>query len=304
MDTKETEVKVSSKIDKNLMLEIIKKSVLAQYHRWYQVYEVPFTNSRIANQKDILDEDVEITSQSGTSKGKANLEERLKPFTGWLNAHHVQSTKVEYKDDNHLSLEAEIVYQNIRPDDSKYSYKIKYSTILIMRENVLPIFTHINLTPIENIYEFVYQPAYPENRCRSYLNYWNYLHELYQCNLQAQNILIGKFKELISTSFSISSTKFDPITTFDGFIKLTDSFKKEKFKYCDHILKNLNFVDNKDDTFSVTFQTDWRGITEGDKKMFGESSSELVLENNMDERFARLKSLQMSIIKPIKEGDW
>ena len=298
MDTKETEVKVSLKIDKNLMLEIIKKSVLAQYHRWYQVYEVPFTNSRIANQKDILDEDVEITSQSGTSKGKANLEERLKPFTGWLNAHHVQSTKVEYKDDNHLSLEAEIVYQNIRPDDSKYSYKIKYSTILVMRENDLPIFTHVNLMPIENISEFVYAPAYPENRCKSFLYYWNYLHALSQCNLQNVS---EKFKELLSSTFTISSSFFETINTHEGLMKVNEAFK---FKYSNHFLKTIKVVENKDDSFTVYYQSDWQGITLDDIKKVSETDYELVLENNMDERFARLKSLKVTPIKPIQEGEW
>ena len=59
---------------------------LTQYYRWYQVYEVPLTKQRIANQADILAEDVEISSVAGVTKGKEGLEERLMLFNGWKNA--------------------------------------------------------------------------------------------------------------------------------------------------------------------------------------------------------------------------
>jgi hypothetical protein len=59
------------------------------------VYEVPFTQARISNQKEILANDVEITSPAGILKGKDGLKERLKVYEGWQNAHHVQNTSVE-----------------------------------------------------------------------------------------------------------------------------------------------------------------------------------------------------------------
>ncbi|MEC4115200.1 hypothetical protein [Myroides pelagicus] len=67
---------------------------LTQYYRWYQVYEIPFTKSTIENQLDILSDQVEISSQAGTTKGKDTLADRLQLFEGWKNAHHVKSTKI------------------------------------------------------------------------------------------------------------------------------------------------------------------------------------------------------------------
>ena len=136
-------------------LETLAKGALVQYHRWYQVYEIPFTEKTINNQKDILIEDVEIVSANGTSKGKAGLEDRLKPFTGWKNAHHVQNTKVDYfitkdkkVDQSILALEADIIYQGIRLDKSTHTYKLHYKTQLKLKgEGELPEFTHVNLTP-------------------------------------------------------------------------------------------------------------------------------------------------------------
>ena len=64
-------------MDNIFKLEQITHAALAQYYRWYQVYEVPFTQQTISNQKDILSEEVEIVSQNGITKGKDGLEERL-----------------------------------------------------------------------------------------------------------------------------------------------------------------------------------------------------------------------------------
>jgi hypothetical protein len=77
---------------------------LTQYHRWYQVYEQPFTKASIENQLDILADDVEISSHAGTMKGKEGLPDRLKMYEGWQNAHHVQNTTVELLDKDTLKI--------------------------------------------------------------------------------------------------------------------------------------------------------------------------------------------------------
>ncbi|WML44374.1 hypothetical protein [Neobacillus sp. PS3-40] len=68
-------------------------------------------------------------------------------FEGWQNAHHVEKTSINQLNDVELSLEADILYQNIRPENSRYSYKIHYSTILKLRDNELPLFTNVHLEP-------------------------------------------------------------------------------------------------------------------------------------------------------------
>jgi hypothetical protein len=55
------------------------QAALAQYYRWYQLYERDmFYPKRPANQLEILDEDVIIKSAAGKMKGRAGyLEERV-----------------------------------------------------------------------------------------------------------------------------------------------------------------------------------------------------------------------------------
>ncbi len=50
--------------------------------------------------------------------------------------------------------------QNIRPDQSRYSYKIHYSTVLKLRDNELPLFTKIHIEPTGTVDNPQFQSAY------------------------------------------------------------------------------------------------------------------------------------------------
>jgi hypothetical protein len=229
---------------------------LAQYYRWYQVYEVPFTKKRIKNQKDILSDDVEISSQLGTTKGKEGLEDRLKVYNGWKNAHHVQDTEVKLLPDGKLSLEADILYQNIRPDHSKYSYTIHYSTELQPRENDLPLFTKLDLKPTAEVQEFHFDDAYPENRTKSFMHYWLYLME---------NPNSDKFRELLADDFVLQLSTEQNITDLSEFDQWIQSIP-ERIQTSTHAYKNLKIKDNKDHTFTVSVAFDWKGINTNNEK--------------------------------------
>jgi hypothetical protein len=261
-------------------------AALAQYHRWYQVYEVPFTANRIANQKDILADDVEISSPAGTTKGKAGLEERLSVYTGWQNAHHVQHTEVSLLPDGRISLEADIVYQNIRPDESKHSYAIHYSCVLQDVENGLPLFTKVDLKPTGNIAEFRFESAYAENRSKSFLHYWLYLMETGKSD---------KFKELLCADFSIQYGDGQLIDSFEKFETWLRA-SSESIVTGTHACKNIEIGENSDHTFSLAADLEWRGINSNNQEMRAESRYEWVLENELDERFARMKSMKINSI--------
>ncbi|WP_268846372.1 hypothetical protein [Flavobacterium aestivum] len=263
---------------------------LAQYHRWYQVYEVPFTKERIENQKDILSDDVEISSEWGTTKGKEGLEDRLKVYTGWQNAHHVKHTEVKILPNGQLSLEADILYQNIRPDNSKHSYTLHYSTELQPRENDLPLFTKLSLKPTGEVKEFNFEDAYPENRTKSFMHYWLYL-------IENQNS--DKSKELLANDFLLQLGTGENISTLKGFDEWIQSIST-RILTSTHSYKNFKVVDNKDNTFSVSVDFDWKGINLQNEKMIAETHHEWLLSNNKEERFARLKMLKVAIVKPFQ----
>lgn len=265
---------------------------LTQYFRWYQVYEVPFTNARIRNQKDILSDDVEITSQMGTTKGKEGLEDRLMVFTGWQNAHHVQNAEVKTLPNGELSLEADIQYQNIRPDDSKFSYTLHYSTILQPRENDLPLFSKINLQATGEIKEFKFEAAYTENRAKSFMYYWLYC-------IETANGDSSKFKELLSNKFELFLSTNGLTDTFEKFDQWIAAIPS-RIKISGHTPKNFSSKLNDDQTISVSVDFEWEGISVDDKEMTAETHHEWILENNLDERFARMKKMFVTQTKPFE----
>ena len=273
-------------------LEQLTHLVLAQYYRWYQVYEIPFTDNTIRNQKDILSDEVEIVSQNATTKGKDGLEDRLRVFTGWQNAHHVQRTEVKKLADGSLSLEADILYQNIRPDHSKYSYTLHYSTELEQRANDLPVFTKLALQPTGVVEEFNFEKAYALNRAKSFMHYWLYLMERPD---------VERFKELLDDNFELHLSSGNTITDLETFEKWILS-NASKLKTSTHQYKNLEVVDNQD-TIVVRVTFDWKGITVTDEKMIAETQHEWVLSNNTELRFAKMKTMNVQVVQPFQVVD-
>ncbi|CAI8717897.1 hypothetical protein [Chryseobacterium sp. IT-36CA2] len=269
-------------------LEQLTHLVLAQYHRWYQVYEVPFTENTILNQKDILSDDVEISSQNGTTKGKEGLEDRLKVFTGWQNAHHVQNSTVTLLEDGNLSLEADILYQNIRPDKSKFSYTLHYSTLLQKKENNLPIFTKLILQPTGIVEDFKFEEAYSENRVKSFMHYWLYLMECPDAN---------KFKELVDDNFLLNLSSGETISDFESFKNWIIS-NASKLKTSTHQYKNLEISNQNNTEIKVKVDFEWKGITIDNKKMIAETHHQWILLNNTENRFAKMKEMKVFAIKP------
>ncbi|MBM7702266.1 hypothetical protein [Metabacillus iocasae] len=265
---------------------------LTQYYRWYQVYEVPFTNARIQHQLDILAEDVEISSPAGTMKGKAGLEERLAMYEGWQNAHHVERALIQPVNDEELSLEAEILYQNIRPDESRHSYRIRYSTLLKLREQELPLFTKVNLEPIDPVEPPEFTCAYADNRAKSFMHYWLYLMETAAVNGE-------KFKELLAESFELNLSTGGKIDTIEGFEEWLSTVSS-RVKASAHYPKNLSVTEKEDQTIHVSVDFDWEGLSVNDEPMIAQTHHEWILENDADERFARMKTMNVTQITPFQ----
>jgi hypothetical protein len=264
--------------------------ILTQYHRWFQVYEVPFTETRIANQKDILSDGVEISSQAGTSKGKADLETRLNAFAGWKNAHHVQNTEVKSLPDGRFTLESDIVYQNIRPDQTKSSYRLHYSTRLIWRENNLPLFEKIDLQPTGVERDFEFKDAYPKNRANSLIHYWLYLLET-GCNE------FSSFREILAANYFIQLSDESLITNREDLMGWVKS-SVTNTNIGSHTFENLKVVSGDNNTLYVSMDLHWLAIGIDGRRLIETTHQEWQLENKLDERFARLKTMK---ITPVTE---
>lgn len=269
-------------------MEQLTHLALAQYYRWYQVYEIPFTDTTIANQKAILTDDVTITSQAGTTQGKGGLEERLRLFTGWLNAHHVQNTHVTELADGKLALEADILYQNIRPDNSKYSYTLHYATTLEPQQDELPLFATVTLTPTGVVDEFEFEEAYSTNRAKSFMHYWLYLMECPNAD---------KFLELLAPDFELelsSGKTINNVTDFTAWV----TGNAQQIKTSSHQAENFQATRVDEQHIAVSVEFNWRGITHNNEKMIARTKHQWLLVNDSDERFARMQKMSVTALVP------
>lgn len=266
-------------------VSIIKHQVLTQYFRWFQVYERPVNERRYLNQLEILSDEVIIESAAGTSSGKTQLKERLDKFEGWLNAHHVNKTVIEVLDDGTFSLEADILYQNIRPDKSRFSYTIHYSAVLNNMEKELPVFKSLKIKPTGEGDATVFEDTYNENRAKAFMHYWCYCLESSHCDSI-------KFKELLAEDFILELSEGRVAHNFDEFDTWLAS-TRNKIIQSAHDPKNFTVTVNKDNSISVKVDFDWQGMNNNNEAMHAETRHEWLLINDMDERFARLKHMKV-----------
>jgi hypothetical protein len=140
------------------------------------------------------------------------------------------------------------------------------------------------------IEEFKFEAAYPENRTKSFMHYWLYLME----NRDAE-----KFKELLAPDFSLQLTSNDEITSFSKFEEWLKSISARVLTSF-HSYKNFEVTDNKDNTFTVSVDFDWKGFNVAEEKMIAETHHEWLLTNNLDERFARMKRMKVTALKPFQ----
>ncbi|WP_298509955.1 hypothetical protein [uncultured Kordia sp.] len=259
-----------------------------QYYRWYQLYERPMTDARIRNQLELLAEDILLQSAAGEMRGKESYPERLKVYEGWQNAHHVQEISIQEHEDGFLQLNASIRYQNIKPDGEKASYTIDYTINFESFERSLPQFKTVKITPTGQTND-IFADAYPENRCKASMHYW--LANMEQCDGNAT-----PFVELLADRFELnfSSGKVSSIEELSTWLNGAPKHMKES----NHHPENFKVTVIDKNTYEINVEFDWNGITLDDKKMIARTAHHWILTDNPEERFARIKTMNVTALVP------
>lgn len=146
--------------------------VLAQYYRWFLLFERPQNSKRITNHLEILHENVKIKTYSGSMNGHSGMEDFIKDVGHWRNSHHILDPQVTRNQDGILILEADIVYQNIINQDQRNNYRLHYSAKLEPNKNNLPIFTQLELLPTAVLGAQDFKDAYLINKSKAFVHFW------------------------------------------------------------------------------------------------------------------------------------
>ena len=271
-------------------------AALTQYYRWYQLYEGELSDVRIDNQMDILSDDVLIKSAAGEMKGSANYPARLAVYKGWKNAHHVQDVNVTEMEDGKLNLEADIIYQNIKPTGEESIYSLHYSTFLEKSEGeLLPLFTELNLAPTGKLEPKPFEAAYVNNRVMSLLHYW-------LLNMEQLDGKVAPFEELLAPGFALDFSTA-------GMIKSTEKLSTwlqtvpTQLKLSSHFPQNFTVKIVGENQYEMEVDLVWRGVTKDGKAVKATTHHVWLVVDDPNERFARIKAAkitQVDALAPIE----
>ncbi|ALD21704.1 hypothetical protein [Hymenobacter sp. DG25A] len=277
----------------NSFLEIEQSHLaLAQFYRWFQLYERPLTDERRQHALALLADDVEIQSVNGAFKGHAAFLERLALYDGWKTAHHVQFAAVKPLTPDTLELVGHVLFQNIRPDGNRHSYNLQYDARLALIPDELPVFTSIKLTPTGNVEPVAFEDAYPVNRVSSLLHYWLYC-------METHNGDASRMRELYTPEFELYTATAGHLSNWEQ-VQAWIGALPVRISYSSHHIRDLTVQANADSTFSASFILDWQGISSEGEPMIAELQHEWLVEDNPNNRFAALKNVRIVTTEPFQ----
>ncbi|MEC4115201.1 hypothetical protein [Myroides pelagicus] len=140
------------------------------------------------------------------------------------------------------------------------------------------------ITPLENIEDPQFEPAYLDNRVKSFLHYWLYLLETIKD--QDNNL---KFKELVHHDFSISKDSSNTANKMDALQSWINTIIPEKGEYT-LCFENLTIQEKQDLSIEISFDLK-RNDTCDNQSNLTITKQIWLLKNNTDHRFAQLKAV-------------
>lgn len=268
-------------------------AAMAQYFRWYQFYERPVGG--VANAIDILTKDVTVESGLGTANGHAEYEARVTQLPDtWQNAHHVKSTEITHGDDGSMTLSAKITYQNkgLLPDGAVRQADLTYTVDLVPGETVLPLLSKVLIEQNSETTVETFEDAYAKNRMLSLVHYWLALIEDPARDPEP-------VREILADGFSLNFSS-GAITDFDGF-KAWLAGPGSQVAASTHVISNFSVEEKAvDKTYRVSVDFDWAGITPDGTELVAKTRHNWTVENDVTERFARIKTVDVEVLEPFR----
>jgi hypothetical protein len=263
---------------------------MAQLHRWYIGYESPAYG--IANQLDILDEDIIVKSGLGEARGHVAYAERVQKLpASWQNAHHVKSAEFMRAGDGVIKLHVNITYLNkgLLKNGVVRTAELIYAAELRPTEAALPKFARIDITQESEGTAPAFTSAYAENRLLSLVHYWLALIEDPARN--PEPVL-----EILADGFVLNFSS-GAISSFDGF-KRWLAGPGSQVKASTHAISNFTHETVSDDTYKLTVDFDWEGILPNDDRLVSVTRHRWTVLDNSTQRFARIRQMDVELLRP------
>lgn len=268
----------------------LQQAAKTQQLRWYQFYEnseVPLTN-----QLDILAEDVQINSTSGTANGHAEYQAFVEKLPSrWQNSHNVTSFKAIPHEAGDISVEASIIYQNLgmAEDGSTLARNVHYTATLKPTESLLPKFSEITIKAGEPADAGTFTNQYAHNRLLSLVHYWMAL-------VEDPARKAEPFREILASEFDINFGR-DSITSFDSLAEWVAG-PASSVSATRHVVHNFSYKTLESNRYELSVDLDWTGILPNDTWMTAKTRHTWTAKDNPKERFPRIEKIRVEILEP------
>ncbi len=268
---------------------LLQHLIKAQFYRWFQVYERPVNVPRIESQLELLVDEIIIDNPlSGERRGKAACAEALLLLTNSKNAHHVSDICIIVQDEAKALLTATVHYQNIRPDNERFSYAISYSVIVDINGKNLPFLSKVTIQPIEQTQE-IFEDTYPTNRVKSLIHYWLALVERLESDPEP-------FCELLADQFQLNFPS--GLLTSKQDLETWILKSSTQLRLSAHIVDFCHVEVVSENEYRAVFECSWKGITLDGKQLTAVTRHTWDILNDPDVRFSQIKSAYVEAIQP------
>jgi hypothetical protein len=284
--------KTSHVTDNRIQEGYINHAVMAQAHRWYQIYENP--EARIENTLDTLAPDIKLKSGLGEATGHDAYRQRIGqlPKT-WRNAHNVTGSNMAISSGGGIHLNLNVTYLNrgMRSDGSVRTAELVYVTELKQTGTVLPQFTNIEIKQLNEGTVSEFEDAYSQNRLLSLVHYWLAIIEDPRRNPEPA-------REILTDGFLLNFSS-GAISHFEGF-RAWFGGPGSQVTASTHKLSNFSQKPTRPNTYELSVDFDWRGILPDKKEIVAKTRHRWSIIDNPKERFARIKSVDVEVLEPYR----
>ncbi len=265
----------------------VKQAALAQLFRWWQFYEHP--ESSLANQLDILAEDVHIDSSGNAVNNRAEYQAYAESLPQMRNAHWLDAptlTMDVVADGIVASLDAKYLNIGALPDGALMNATVHYDIELTSVDNsVLPEFTKIIIAAGAGDGSTEFVDAYATNRVASLVHY-------YLALLGQPDFALEPFSELFADEFAFEFSGAS-ITTIGGFDEWVQGYRS-LLDAAMLSIESFDVVDQGDGAMTATIDFEWDGLMADGSRMEMGTRHVWHVVDNPAERFARARSIEVT----------
>lgn len=274
-------------MNKNDIIDSYQKhAALAQFHRWYLVYEKP--EYGINNALDILADDITVKSGLGEAHGHEEYASRVKQISPtWKNSHHICSVKFE--DNTHLKAEIRYLNQGMLPDGKVRSADLTYHIELKAGLGILPKLSCVEIVQNSETCVDQFEDMYVQNRVLSLVHYWLALAENPARDSQPA-------KEILAEGFRLNFSS-GAITTFDKFDRWLTG-PAAQLSHAAHVASDIQIQPMGSGNYAFSAVMDWEGIRPDGLEMIAKTQHNWTIIDEPSDRFARIQSIDVEILNP------